>query len=249
MTNGKESLLRLGVNLDHIASLRQARFTLYPDLSEAVWLVREAGADGLTLHLREDRRHVQDADLRMAKAQAGIPLNMEMAATDEMLKIAIELKPHACCLVPEKREELTTEGGLDVLAYEGRLRDYCAALAEAGIRVSLFVEPEIGHLDAASRIGAPVVELHTGAYANAAGARRPDELERIRQAAEHAAELGLEVHAGHGLDYENVGAVAAIACMQELNIGHSIVSRSIFVGLAQAIREMRRCMGLPAADG
>lgn len=239
-----EALIRLGVNLDHVASLRQARRTPYPELSAAIQIAEKSGADGITLHLREDRRHIQEADLFMAKQTAGIPLNMEMAAADEMLEIALRLKPHACCIVPEKREELTTEGGLDVVRHESRLREICAELGSQLIRVSLFVEPEKAQLDLAAAIGAPIVELHTGAYANREEADRSAELKRIQEAARYAEGIGLEVHAGHGLDYRNVGEVARITEIRELNIGHSIVSRALFVGLGQAVREMRSTMGI-----
>lgn len=245
MNSAPKNTPRLGVNLDHIATLRQARFTPYPDLCDAIRLVENAGADGITLHLREDRRHIQDADLLMAKTIAAVPLNMEMAATDTMLKIATRLKPNACCIVPEKREELTTEGGLDVFRHEARLKELSIELHSQSIRVSLFVEPDEAHLDIAAAIGVPIVELHTGAYANRTGANRDKELDRIRNAARHAANMGLEVHAGHGLDYGNVREIAGIAEIHELNIGHSIVCRALFVGLGQAVLEMRRCMQDP----
>jgi pyridoxine 5-phosphate synthase len=243
MTPDPATHLRLGVNIDHIATIRQARGTPYPDLVEAVRLVEDAGADIITLHLREDRRHIQDRDVEILRERVRTGMNLEMAATGEMQAIALRLRPEACCIVPERREELTTEGGLQVLGEEARLGAFCAPLVEAGIQVSLFVEPDPAHLEAAQRIGAPVVELHTGSYANAApGAGRDAELARIRRAAAHGQDLGLEVNAGHGLDYDNVGAVAAIATLHELNIGHSIVAHAIFTGIAEAVRAMRVAM-------
>jgi pyridoxine 5-phosphate synthase len=238
-----EARLRLGVNIDHIATIRQARGTPYPDLVEAVRIVEAAGADIITLHLREDRRHIQDRDVEQLRALITTAMNLEMAATEEMQAIALRLRPEACCIVPERREELTTEGGLDVLGQESRLKTFCAPLVAAGIEVSLFVEPEISHLDAARRIGAPVVELHTGAYANVPpGPRREAQLARIRAAAEHGQAIGLVVNAGHGLDYENVAAVAGIPQLHELNIGHSIVARALFTGMGEAVAAMRSAM-------
>ncbi|HQT60256.1 MAG TPA: pyridoxine 5'-phosphate synthase [Acidiphilium sp.] len=231
------SALRLGVNLDHVATLRNARGIATPDPLRAARLAIEAGADGITLHLREDRRHIRDADLRAVRALS-VPLNMEMAATEEMVGIACELKPHASCLVPERRQEVTTEGGLDVAGMAASLAPRIVALREAGIRVSLFVDPDPVQLEAAARLGAPVVELHTGAYAEG----RPGELDRLRAAAARAAALGLEVHAGHGLNYDNAGPVAALPEVRELNIGHFIVGEAVFVGLAEAIRRMRAIM-------
>lgn len=235
--------LRLGVNIDHVATLRQVRHTPYPDLQAAVRVVEQAGADIITLHLREDRRHIQDADVHGLRPLLRTGMNLEMAATAEMQAIALQLRPEACCVVPERREELTTEGGLDVIGQEARLRDFCQPLVEAGIAVSLFIEPDPEHLKAARRIGAPVVELHTGAWAEARDAQESALLlERLRTAARIGHELGLVVSAGHGLDYANVGAVAAIPELYELNIGHSIVARALFVGLDQAVREMRAAM-------
>lgn len=235
--------LRLGVNIDHIATIRQARGTPYPDLVEAVRLVEEAGADIITLHLREDRRHIQDRDVDVLRERITTGMNLEMAATEEMQAIALRIRPEACCIVPERREELTTEGGLDVLGQEARLKAFCAPLLGAGIEVSLFVEPDPAHLDAASRIGAPVVELHTGSYANAApGPDREAQLERIVAAAAHGHARGLVINAGHGLDYENVLPIAAIPAMHELNIGHAIVARALFTGLGEAVRAMRAAM-------
>lgn len=230
-------ILRLGVNLDHVATLRNARGTPYPDPIRAAHLALEAGADGITLHLREDRRHVRDDDIRRARALPA-PLNMEMAATDEMVGIATTIRPHASCLVPERRAEITTEGGLDAAGNSGTLAPRIARLREAGIRVSLFVDPDFRQLDAAAALGAPVVELHTGAYAEG----KPGELDRLAAAAHRATELGLEVHAGHGLTYGNVGPIAAIPEIRELNIGHFIVGEAVFVGLAEAIRRMRALM-------
>lgn len=231
------SALRLGVNLDHVATLRNARGIATPDPLRAARIAIEAGADGITLHLREDRRHIRDADLRAVRALS-VPLNMEMAATEEMIGIACGLKPHASCLVPERRQEVTTEGGLDVAGMAASLAPRIVALREAGIRVSLFVDPDPVQLEAAARLGAPVVELHTGAYAEG----RPGELDRLRAAAARAAALGLEVHAGHGLNYDNVAPVAALPEVRELNIGHFIVGEAVFVGLAEAIRRMRAIM-------
>ena len=231
--------LLLGVNIDHIATLRQARGTRYPDLVEAVGIVEAAGADSITLHLREDRRHIQDADVFVLRERITTAMNLEMAATEEMVAIALRVRPEECCLVPERREELTTEGGLDVIGQEERLKSVCARLGEAGIRVALFIEPQPAHLDAAVRIGAPVVELHTGAYANAETGLRRHLLDGLRVAAAHGHAAGLVVNAGHGLDYDNVGAMAAIPELHTLNIGHSIVCRAVIAGLAAAVAEMR----------
>lgn len=231
------SALRLGVNLDHVATLRNARGIATPDPIRAARIAIEAGADGITLHLREDRRHIRDADIRAARVLS-VPLNMEMAATDEMVGMACGLKPHASCLVPERRQEVTTEGGLDAAGTAESLAPRIAALRAAGIRVSLFVDPDPVQLEAAARLGAPVVELHTGAYAEG----RAGELDRLRAAAARAAALGLEVHAGHGLNYDNVGPIAALPEVRELNIGHFIVGEAVFVGLAEAIRRMRAIM-------
>ena len=241
--NAASTPLRLGVNIDHLATIRQARGTPYPDLREAVRRVEEAGADIITLHLREDRRHIQDADVYGLRPLLRTGMNLEMAPTREMHAIALEVRPEACCLVPERREELTTEGGLDVLGKEADLKAFCAQLVQVGIQVSLFVEPEQAHLDAARRIGAPVVELHTGAYANATDAKtRHALLEKIRDAARYGRAQGLVVNAGHGLDYDNVGPVAAIPELYELNIGHAIVARALFDGIGPAVAEMRARM-------
>lgn len=234
----KERLL--GVNIDHVATLRQQRGTRYPEPIQAALVAEQAGADVITLHLREDRRHIQDRDVDMLADILQTRMNLEMAATEEMKSIASRIQPHDCCLVPEKRAELTTEGGLDVLGNLAYLKDYCAELAAAKIRVSLFIDADPRQLDAAAECGAPVIELHTGHYADLAlGADRDKELQRIIQATEHGLGLGLQVNAGHGLDYHNVTNIAAIKGICELNIGHSIISRAIFTGLAEAVREMK----------
>jgi pyridoxine 5-phosphate synthase len=238
--------LRLGVNIDHVATLRNARGGFYPDPVRAAHDAIMAGADGITAHLREDRRHIRDEDIERLKRQILTPLNFEMAATDEMVAIACRVRPHAACLVPEKREERTTEGGLDLAGNPERLGSVIARLKEAGIRVSLFVEPEPSVMDAAHRLGAPVVELHTGSYAEAFlsddQARTDAELGRLRRAAAHGAAIGLEIHAGHGLTEQNVGPVAAIPQIVELNIGHALIGAAIFVGLGDAIRAMLSAM-------
>jgi len=234
--------LRLGVNVDHVATVRNARGTNYPCPVRAAQLAIEAGADGITAHLREDRRHIRDADMTRLKDEVPAPLNFEMGATDEMVAIAREVRPHAVCLVPEKREELTTEGGLDAARLHNRLQPAVQALADAGARVSLFIEPDEAQLRAAVALGAPVVELHTGRYCELEGAEQAAELERIRAAARAGAALGLECHAGHGLTFQNVGPIAAIPELAELNIGHFLIGEAIFLGLAEAVREMRRAM-------
>ena len=238
--------LRLGVNIDHVATVRNARGGAVPDPVRAARLAEEAGADGITAHLREDRRHISDADIEALMAALTLPLNLEMAATEEMQAIALRHRPHAVCVVPERREERTTEGGLEVARDENRLAHFIAPLREAGSRVSIFVAADARQVEAAARIGAQVVELHTGAYcdAHAEGreADRDAELERLRAMASHAASLGLEVHAGHGLTYGDVGPVAAIPEVVELNIGHFLVGEAIFRGLPDAIAEMRRVM-------
>ncbi len=239
---GKDPIL-LGVNIDHVATLRQARGTRYPEPLQAALIAEQAGADAITLHLREDRRHIQDRDVRLLAECLQTRMNLEMAVTEEMLAVAESIRPHDCCLVPERREELTTEGGLDVAGQRSRMREACARLAAAGVRVSLFIDAEIAQLDAARECGAPVVEIHTGHYADAAtDAEREAELARIRRAVEHGRGLGLQVNAGHGLDYHNVSAVAGIDGIRELNIGHAIVARAVFTGLEEAVREMRRLM-------
>jgi len=234
--------LRLGVNIDHVATLRNARGGRHPDPLRAARVAAQSGADGLTIHLREDRRHIRDDDLEVIKREVDLPLNLEMAATADMLAIALAARPHAACLVPEKREERTTEGGLDAARLNAQLAPVVRTLSEAGIRVSLFIEPEARQLAAARALGAPVVELHTGAYGEAEGEARARELARIRQAARDGAALGLEVHAGHGLNFENVGPIAAIAELRELNIGHALIGEAVFVGLGEAIRAMRAAM-------
>lgn len=238
----KPNWIALGVNIDHVATLRQARGTRYPDPVYAALMAEQAGADSITLHLREDRRHIQDHDLTAIRAVIQTRMNLEMAVTDEMLGIALRIGPEDCCLVPEKRDEVTTEGGLDVVSQVARIRDASAKLRERGIRVSLFIDPDREQLDAAAEAGAPVVELHTGAYAEATESPRASQLHRIRDAARHAAGLGLTVHAGHGLHYHNVQPIAAIAEIVELNIGHAIISRAVFHGLASAVSEMKHLM-------
>lgn len=236
--------LHLGVNIDHVATLRQARGTSYPRPAEAAVIAEKAGADSITVHLREDRRHIQDSDLGAIKEVMRTHMNLECAVTDEMLGIAIGIAPSDVCLVPEKREELTTEGGLDVNGQQEKVRDACTRLNEAGIRVSLFIDPEPAQLDAAVAVGAPVVELHTGSYADAAGDEALRELERIAAAARYGDELGLTVHAGHGLHYGNVDEIARIEQIVELNIGHAIIARAVFDGLLRAVSEMKRLMQL-----
>ena len=234
--------VRLGVNLDHVTTLRQARNTPYPDLIDAIQIAEASGADGITIHLREDRRHIQDKDVYSSRDVIKTSMNLEMAATSEMQKIAIEVKPDYCCIVPERREELTTEGGLDVVAHRDRLRDLIVALHEFEIKVSLFIEPNPLIIDSAAEVGAKIVELHTGHYADAHGPHQQHEWERLNVAAQHAMQLGLVVNAGHGLHVGNVKPVADINGMNELNIGHSIVSDALFVGLGRAIRNMRSAM-------
>ena len=233
---------RLGVNIDHVATLRQARLTDYPNPIEAALLAEKSGADSITLHLREDRRHIQDRDLAALKAVMATHMNLEMAVTAEMLAIAGDIEPQDCCLVPESREELTTEGGLDVMGMLDRVSDACQQLAASGIRVSLFIDPDPRQLDAAVAAGAPVVELHTGGYADAEGAEQELELKRIVDAAEHGDSIGLTIHAGHGLHYDNVHPVARIPQIVELNIGHAIVARAIFDGFGEAVALMKRLM-------
>ena len=234
--------IALGVNIDHIATLRQARRARYPDPMYAALLAEEAGADSITLHLREDRRHIQDRDVTVMREALQTRMNLEMAVTDEMVKIAQNVRPQDVCLVPESRQEVTTEGGLDVRGQSARIKHSVAALAGAGIRVSLFIDPDEGQIEAARSVGAPVIELHTGAYAEAVGGARAREFERLRTAAKLAASLGLTVNAGHGLNYHNVEPIAAIPQIIELNIGHSIVARAVFDGLAKAVRDMKELM-------
>jgi pyridoxine 5-phosphate synthase len=234
--------LALGVNVDHVATLRQARGTDYPDPVEAALLAERAGADSITVHLREDRRHIQVHDVERLTARLSTHLNLEMAISPEMLAFGVRVAPRDACLVPERRAELTTEGGLDVRAEPGRVAAAVATLAAAGVRVSLFVDPDLHQLDAARAAGAPVVELHTGRYAELTGAARVTELARVTAAARHAAGLGLTVHAGHGLNLDNVAPIAAIPELVELNIGHALVARAVFVGLGAAVAELRAAM-------
>ncbi|MBT2131400.1 pyridoxine 5'-phosphate synthase [Aliiroseovarius lamellibrachiae] len=239
-------ILRLGVNIDHVATVRNARGSAYPDPVRAALMAEEAGADGITAHLREDRRHIKDDDISGLMDALSIPLNFEMAATDEMQAIALKHQPHAVCLVPEKREELTTEGGLEVAAQDDRLGEYIAPLRDAGCRVSLFIGADEAQIRAAARIGAPVVELHTGAYCDYHSEGRFEardaELARLREGAKLAQSLGLEVHMGHGLTYETVAPIAAMSEVKELNIGHFLIGEAIFRGLPEAMAEMRRLM-------
>ncbi|MGI9272915.1 MAG: pyridoxine 5'-phosphate synthase [Woeseiaceae bacterium] len=236
------SPLYLGVNIDHVATLRQARGTPYPRPAEAVTLVEKAGADSITVHLREDRRHIQDGDLDAINEVMRTHMNLECAVTDEMLSIAVAVKPSDVCLVPEKREELTTEGGLDVAGQLDKVRDACTRLSEAGIRASLFIDPDAAQLDAAVAAGAPVVELHTGSYADCEGEAQHKELGRVAEAATYGRSLGLVMNAGHGLHYGNVAPIASLPEIVELNIGHAIISRAVFEGLAIAVSEMKRLM-------
>lgn len=234
--------LRLGVNIDHVATIRNARGGTHPDPLRAARIAAEAGADGITAHLREDRRHIADRDIHALVKDIDLPLNLEMAATDEMLVIALAHKPHAACIVPEKRQELTTEGGLDVVAGRAVLAPVIDRLKGAGIRVSLFIDPDAAQIETAAALGAPVVEFHTGIYCLAEGAARLGELERLCRASATAKDMGLECHAGHGLSFESVGDIAAIPQLSELNIGHFLVGEAIFCGLTQAIVQMRALM-------
>ena len=237
------SKLRLGVNIDHVATVRNARGGAYPDPVRAAKMAEVAGADGITAHLREDRRHITDEDIAKLSRELKIPLNLEMAATDEMVAIALKAKPHAACIVPEKREERTTEGGIDAVGQHNRLAPMVRQLGAAKIRVSMFIEPDRAQLDASKALGAPVVELHTGAYAEAGFAGDTEKeallLEKVRAAAAYGASIGLEVHAGHGLTYDNVKPIAAIPEIRELNIGHFLIGEAIFIGLEASIRRMR----------
>lgn len=234
--------LLLGVNIDHIATLRQARGTRYPDPVQAALLAEEAGADGITVHLREDRRHIQDRDVRLLAEVLNTRMNLEMAVTESMLALAEEVRPAHVCLVPEKREELTTEGGLDVAGHFEAVRDACQRLAAVGCDVSLFIDPDPDQIAAAQRAGAPTIELHTGTFAEAGPTQATTEYQRLVAAAEMAVELGLVVNAGHGLHYHNVEVIAAIPGLHELNIGHAIIARALFVGLKDAVAEMKRLM-------
>lgn len=233
---------RLGVNIDHVATIRNARGGDHPDPVRAAQIVAEVGGDGITAHLREDRRHIRDEDIARIQAATSLPLNFEMAATEEMVAFALKHKPHAACIVPERREERTTEGGLDAAGQHNRLAPIVARLSDAGIRVSLFIAPEPRQIEAAMKLGAPVVELHTGEYAHAEGEARAAELRRIADMAALAAKNGIEPHAGHGLTYENVTAIAAIPQLAELNIGHYLIGEAIFTGLAGAVLKMRELM-------
>ncbi len=234
--------IELGINIDHVATVRQARRAPYPDPVHAALLAEQAGADNITLHLREDRRHIQDRDVHSLRPLLLTRMNLEMGLTKEMLGIALKVLPHDCCLVPEKREEITTEGGLEVAGDLSRVGDGVRELAASGIRVALFIAPDLAQVEAAKRSGAPVIELHTGSYADATGSAQARELERLAAAARLAASLGLEVHAGHGLTYHNVQPVAAIPEIVELNIGHCIIARAIFTGLESAVRDMKALM-------
>ncbi len=240
-------MIKLGVNIDHIATIRQVRRTVYPDLLAAAHAAERGGADGITVHLREDRRHVQDADVGLLRARITTKLNLEMAATAEMLATACAVRPADVCLVPERRAELTTEGGLDAAGQMPALAGVVRGLRDAGIRVSLFIDPDSRQIDAAGRLQADAIELHTGAYANADSAARESELQRIREAARHAHAAGLIVNAGHGLTLDNVAPIAAIPVIHELNIGHSIVADALFVGLEEAVRRMKARMLAPQA--
>jgi pyridoxine 5-phosphate synthase len=231
--------LELGVNIDHVATLRQQRGTVYPDPVYAALMAEQAGADNITLHLREDRRHIQERDVRALRSLLTTRMNLEMAATEPMLALACEIQPADCCLVPERRAELTTEGGIDVRGAAEALRVACARLTARGVRVALFIDPVAEQIDAAADCGASVIELHTGHYAEASGAAQAQELERLRLAARHGRQRRLDVHAGHGLNYRNVAPIAAIPEISELNIGHAIIAQAVFDGLATAVREMR----------
>lgn len=242
MASNNKHTIHLGLNIDHVATLRQVRGTTYPDPLTAALLAEQSGADSITLHLREDRRHIQDRDVHIMRGALQTRMNLEMACTDEMLALAEMVKPQDVCLVPEKRAELTTEGGLDVAGQFDLVSNATRRLSAAGIRVSLFIDPEPMQLDAAARMGASVVELHTGAFAEQSGAGQARELSRIQHAARHADGLGLVVNAGHGLHYHNVQAIAAIPEIVELNIGHAIIARAVFDGLPNAVREMKRLM-------
>lgn len=236
-------MILLGVNIDHIATLRQARGTRYPDILQAALIAEQAGADGITAHLREDRRHIQDSDIYLLQSHIHTRLNLEMAVTDEMINIALDVKPAACCLVPEKRNELTTEGGLNVLENMGRLNAACEKLGRAGIEVSLFIDPDFAQIDAAIKVGAPVIELHTGCYADAKNKDvQLQELTRLKSAAQYAHSLGLQVNAGHGLHNHNVQAICQIPEIVELNIGHSIIAQAVFSGLDDAVKTLKQIL-------
>jgi pyridoxine 5-phosphate synthase len=240
----RPKMLRLGVNIDHVATIRNARGGEHPDPMRAVRIVEAAGGDGITVHLREDRRHIRDSDLDTIMAGAHLPINLEMAATEKMLEIALRHKPHAACIVPERREERTTEGGLDAAGQHNHLAPMVTRLSDAGIRVSLFIEPDARQIDAAIRLRAPVIEFHTGKYAHSEGDEREAELRRITDAVALAAKNGIESHAGHGLTFENVQPIAAIPQIAELNIGHYLIGEAIFIGLEESVRKMRTLMDL-----
>ena len=240
----KAPRLRLGVNIDHVATIRNARGGTHPDPVRAAQIVAAVGGDGITAHLREDRRHIRDADIERIMAATNLPLNLEMAATEEMLGIALRHKPHAACIVPERREERTTEGGLDAAGQHNHLAPIVTRLTDANIRVSLFIEPDARQIEAAIRLRAPIVEFHTGKYAHAEGAEREVELRRIADAAALAAKNGIEPHAGHGLTFDNVQPIAAIPQFAELNIGHYLIGEAIFIGLEESVRRMRALMDL-----
>ncbi|MFN3619257.1 pyridoxine 5'-phosphate synthase [Sphingorhabdus sp.] len=240
----KSNRLRLGVNIDHVATIRNARGGEHPDPVRAAEIVAHVGGDGITAHLREDRRHIRDADIQRIMAATTLPLNLEMAATEEMLAIALRHKPHAACIVPERREERTTEGGLDAAGQHNHLAPMVTRLTDAGIRVSLFIEPDARQIEAAIRLRAPIVEFHTGKYAHSEGEQREIELRRIADAAALASKNGIEPHAGHGLTFENVQPIAAIPQFAELNIGHYLIGEAIFIGLEESVRKMRTLMDL-----
>ena len=238
-----DNVILLGVNIDHVASLRQARGTVYPEPLHAAAIAEQAGADSITIHLREDRRHIQERDVALLKETLQTRMNLEMAVTEEMLTIAEKYRPEDCCLVPERREELTTEGGLDVVGQESRIKDAVTRLSDANIRVSLFIDADPAQLEAAARVGAPVIEIHTGHYADLETTdERQSEFVRIKEAVDLGVKLGLQVNAGHGLHYHNVSPIAAIPAVKELNIGHAIVAQALFSGMHEAVAEMKRLM-------
>ncbi|MCL1921369.1 MAG: pyridoxine 5'-phosphate synthase [Kiritimatiellaeota bacterium] len=242
-------MIRLGVNIDHVATLRQARRTVYPRLTDAAALCEQAGAHGITVHLREDRRHIQDADVYALRKTIATRMNLELANTPEIIAVALEVKPDEVCMVPERREELTTEGGLDVAAQRDALAPVVAQMRDAGISVSMFINPDLRQVEACAAIGAPYIELHTGTYADTADAEQARELERLIAAARRARELGLRVNAGHGLNLDNVKAVLAIPGLDTLNIGHSIICHAVFAGLGQAVRDMLDALQLKTENG
>ena len=234
--------LRLGVNIDHVATVRNARGGESPDPIKAALIAQNAGADGITAHLREDRRHIKDQDIERLMAEIELPLNFEMAATNEMKDIALRLKPNAVCIVPEKRMEITTEGGLDLIGQFDRLESICHQLNDSGLRISLFIEPDLRQIETALKLEVPVIELHTGTYSELRADDKENELKRIQRAVDYANELGIECHAGHGLNYENVGPIASIKKITELNIGHFLIGEAVFIGLTNAIDKMKRIM-------